>query len=162
MLDIAGADGGGDEVTAFTRLLAGLLGLVVLTTSAAAQSLSATPSPLTPGATITVTAQSPTPPALGTDLCNSACYVLATYATVYVQGSNGFTQFADAYDGPAPFVAYGTQPGQMLTAYELYPKSGWRSACRGAAGASACPATTGSTTTGGTWRVSRRWGCRRR
>jgi hypothetical protein len=54
-------------------------------------------------------------------MCNSACYVLATYATVYIQGSNGFTGWAESYDGPAQYQGYDAQPGQTLTAadYEL-------------------------------------------
>ena len=67
-------------------LLVAVLGVLVGASAASAQSISASPNPFTPGATITVTAQSPTPPAPGTNVCGlDPCYVLATYATVYIQ-----------------------------------------------------------------------------
>jgi hypothetical protein len=98
---------------------------------ASAQSISATPNPFTPGATITVTAQSATPPPPGTNVCGlDPCSVLATYATVYLQGSNGFIGWAESYDGPAQYLGYDAQPGQTLTAadYDLYTEV-WVEVC---------------------------------
>ena len=127
-------------MTRVAPLLVGVLGVLVGASAASAQSIAASPTPFTPGATITVTAQSPTPPAPGTNVCGlDPCYVLSTYAAVYIQGSNGFTGFNDAYDGPAPYLGYDPQPGQTLTAadYELYTEV-WVEVCLSWGGGGEC------------------------
>ena len=98
-------------MTAPARVLAGVLSLLVVTTAASAQSISASPNPFTPGATITVTAQSPAPPPPGTNVCGlDPCYVLATYATVYIQRGSAQEPASAVTAAPPRWLAVSALP----------------------------------------------------